>query len=144
MPVQIRKFDPHAFVEKCVAAAAKRPTIKVGSQGEHVRAWQTLMQKEMGAHIAADGMFGHSTQAVTLAFQRKIGLPPDGTVGPKSWAAAAVAACFAGAVQQQQLAARAAHGVGAFDFSFSVLDTKSMVLGVVLGVAAGAVLFRKK
>jgi hypothetical protein len=48
-------------------------------------------------------------------------------------------------VQQQQQMLRQAqvvHGVG--DLSFSVLDVKSVVLGAVLGLGAGAVLFRRK
>ena len=40
--------------------------------------------------------------------------------------------------------AESQRGVGALDLSFSVLDTKSMILGVVLGLGVGAVLFRKK
>jgi len=147
---QIRQFDPRRFIGQCVAEAQRQPTIRIGSRGDQVRVWQRLLQ------IPADAIFGHGTQAATIAVQRKAGLPAAGVVGPKTWAAGALPACYAAAIDlqrrgQARLAAiqqrkdqAAAHGVGALDFSFSVVDPKSMVLGVVIGVAAGAVLFRKK
>lgn len=166
MAVAIRPITPQQFMQKCLAFSTSMPRVLIGSRGEAVRRWQTLMQKEMAAKIQADGLFGATTQAATMAFQRKSKLPPDGIVGTRTWAAALVAPCYAGALEAQrnprasemalmqlraqvqkmrdEAARSAAHGVGALDLSFSVLDPKSMVLGVVLGVAAGAVLFRKK
>lgn len=160
MAVATHQITPQQFMQKCVAFSTSMPRILIGSRGEAVRKWQTLMR------VPADGIFGASTQAATMAFQRKSKLAPDGVVGPKTWAAGLVAPCYAGALEAQrnprasemalmqlkaqvqkmrdEAARSAAHGVGALDLSFSVLDTKSMVLGVVLGVAAGAVLFRKK
>lgn len=165
MAVATHQIAPQQFMQKCLAFSTSLPRVLMGSRGEAVRKWQTLMQK-MGAKVQADGLFGATTQAATMAFQRKSNLPADGIVGPKTWAAALVAPCYAGAIEAQrnpraseaalmQMKAQvqkmrdeasrsAAHGVGALDLSFSVVDPKSMILGVVLGVAAGAVLFRKK
>jgi len=167
MAVAFHPIAPQEFLKKCVAFSTSMPRVLIGSRGEAVRRWQTLMQKMVPTKIQADGIFGASTQAATMAFQRKSKLPPDGVVGPKTWAAALVAPCYAAALAAQrpgpqggeaalmqlkadvqkmrdEAARSAAHGVGALDLSFSVVDGKSMILGVVLGVAAGAVLFRKK
>lgn len=135
------QIDPRKFVERCVADAQRRPTLRMGSSGPDVHTWKVLMGKELGSPMTSTDVFDGRTQLATQALQRKVGIPADGVVGPKTWAAGLVAPCYAAALHQQQMAT---HGVGAFDLSFSVLDTKSMVLGVVIGVAAGAVLFRKK
>lgn len=143
-------------LERCVAKLQSLPTIRPGSSGTAVRTWQGLMQKEMQAKIKVDGFFGNDTRAATVAFQRKVGLPADGVVGSRTWAAAAVAPCYALALSQSGSLPAAAsgkmmappqvhsasHGLG--DFSFSVLDMKSVMLGAVLGVGAGFVLFRRK
>lgn len=75
-----------------VASAAKgsvpkgaRPTIRQGSVGEAVTAWQTLIglpQSEI------DGKFGPKTKTATIAWQTKHGLTADGVVGTASWTAA--------------------------------------------------------
>lgn len=122
------------------------------------------MAREVGTKLALTGVFDLPTQAATMAFQRKAGLPPDGVVASRTWAAAAVAPCYALALAQQkagglakakshwwdmgtrqvQVAKPATHGLGVLGLSFSVLDTKSMVLGGVLGLGLGAVLFRRR
>jgi peptidoglycan hydrolase-like protein with peptidoglycan-binding domain len=150
-------MDAARALETCVAGVAKRPQLRMGSKGAAVHEWQTLMQRQMQAAIMADGVFGDDTRAATMAFQRKVRLPSDGVVGERTWRAAAVAPCYAlvlakvqgtaagqraSAKAQQQLQQRAAHGFG--DLGFSVIDMKSVVLGAVLGVGVGAVLFRRK
>jgi hypothetical protein len=106
-----------------------------------------LMQKQMNAGLKVDGVYGPTTQLVTAKFQAKVKIPADGIVGPKTWSAGSVAACYAAAVEAQKLGAYRG-GLQLAQLlesqSFSVVDPKSMVLGVVLGIAAGAVLFRKK
>lgn len=161
MATVARPIDPKQFLEKCVAESQKRPTLRLGASGAQVQAWQTLMQAQMAPSLKIDGMYGPATQAVTAKFQAKSKMAADGIVGPRTWAAASVAACYAAVVQAQKLGpyrgglqlaqtlenqrkAAAMRGLGALDLSFSVVDPKSMILGVVLGVAAGAVLFRKK
>jgi hypothetical protein len=44
----------------------------------------------------------------------------------------------------QRKSAAPVRGLGAMDLSFSALDVKSMVLGGVLGLGLGVVLFRRK
>lgn len=166
MAVATHIIRPQDFMQKCLAFSTSLPRVLMGSRGEAVRMWQTLLQKQGAPKVQADGLFGATTQAATMAFQRQKGLPPDGIVGPKTWAAGLVAPCYAAALEAQrnpraseqalmklrdqvqkmraEASRTAAHGVGALDLSFSVVDPKSMVLGVVLGIAAGAMLFRKK
>ena len=57
-----------------------RPTVRVGSTGEHV----TYLQGKLG--ITADGSFGPKTRAAVTAFQSSKGLTADGIVGPRTWA----------------------------------------------------------
>ena len=58
----------------------KRPTIRVGSQGDDVRYLQRVLHAD-GAHIIVDGMFGPQTERHVRNFQRKHGLKIDGIVG---------------------------------------------------------------
>lgn len=70
------------------------PTIKVGSQGPAVSAWQAIVKQE-SPQIAVDGKFGPITQELTRLWQGRhkddTGKPlvVDGVVGPKTWGAAA-------------------------------------------------------
>jgi peptidoglycan hydrolase-like protein with peptidoglycan-binding domain len=73
-----------------VASAAKgslakgsRPTIRQGSTGESVKAWQAVI----GAK-PVDGIFGPATAGLTKKYQADNGLTVDGVVGPASWGAA--------------------------------------------------------
>jgi peptidoglycan hydrolase-like protein with peptidoglycan-binding domain len=61
-------------------------TIKLGSTGADVQAWQRIIG------VTPDGKFGPQTDAATRAWQRSHGLSPDGVVGPKTWAAASTSA----------------------------------------------------
>lgn len=60
----------------------KRATIRRGSLGADVKAWQTIIG------VKADGSFGPATHEATKAWQEAHGLVGDGIVGAKSWAAA--------------------------------------------------------
>lgn len=62
------------------APAATRATLRRGSSGADVEAWQRVI----GA--TADGLFGPGTEAKTKAWQAAHGLTADGVVGPASWA----------------------------------------------------------
>lgn len=59
--------------------AEKMPTIRVGSTGNAVKAWQAIV------NVAEDGEFGNKTKAATIAYQTAAKLTPDGVVGPKTW-----------------------------------------------------------
>jgi peptidoglycan hydrolase-like protein with peptidoglycan-binding domain len=61
---------------------AVRSTIRLGSTGTDVAAWQVII----GAR--PDGKFGQETARLTRKWQSKRGLVPDAIVGPKSWALA--------------------------------------------------------
>lgn len=59
-----------------------RPTIRRGSTGEPVKAWQRIL-----ATVKADGIFGPATESATKSWQAARGLKADGVVGPATWAA---------------------------------------------------------
>ena len=77
-----------AAMPKPAPAPAPRPILKVGSRGEAVRVWQTILA---GAGLlprsGIDGIFGTRTRSATIAFQRKLRVTPDGIVGPRTYAA---------------------------------------------------------
>lgn len=64
------------------ASSVTHATIKAGSKGADVIAWQQIIG------VKADGIFGAGTTAATKTWQTKHGLTADGVVGPKSWSAA--------------------------------------------------------
>lgn len=70
-----------AAVDKA-KAYIKRPTLRRGSRGDHVR----HLQRRLGG-LKVDGIFGPATEAKVRAFQRSRRLVVDGIVGPKTWAA---------------------------------------------------------
>lgn len=63
-------------------------TIKLGSKGEDVKKWQTILNSAIGAGLSVDGVFGAATRDRTIDYQKTKGLAPDGVVGPKTWALA--------------------------------------------------------
>lgn len=63
------------------AGTAARPTLRRLMKGDLVK----QVQAKIG--VPADGTFGPKTEAVLRAFQRSKGLVPDGIVGPKTWVA---------------------------------------------------------
>ncbi|GLK66996.1 glycoside hydrolase family protein [Hansschlegelia plantiphila] len=70
-----------AGVDGASTPPVTRPTIRLGSKGPDVAAWQAIV----GAK--ADGDFGEKTKAATKAWQKARGLVDDGVAGPKTWAA---------------------------------------------------------
>ena len=84
-------------------AFAGSPTIRAGSTGAVVQAWQAFLK------LTPDGKFGPATTAATVAFQKAHGLTADGAVGPQTWAAAdqVLAAAGQAAAQVAQAAAAA-------------------------------------
>ncbi len=62
--------------------AIMRTTIRKGSRGGDVSAWQIIVGAD------PDGSFGPQTEAFTKAWQANHDLVADGIVGPKSWIAA--------------------------------------------------------
>lgn len=66
-------------------ANAKRPTLRRGATGTHVR----YLQERLSAHgyrIKVDGIFGPDTSGIVYAFQKAHRLTPDRIVGPVTWA----------------------------------------------------------
>jgi lysozyme len=51
-----------------------------------VRTWQDRM-RALGYSLQVDGLYGPSSKAVCMSFQRDHGLSVDGIVGPKTWSA---------------------------------------------------------
>jgi len=62
-------------------------TVRLGSTGEFVKGAQNELLKHFyfGDSSAVDGIFGNATDEATHAFQEKVGLAPDGIVGPRTW-----------------------------------------------------------
>lgn len=61
------------------------PVLKLGARGPDVMRLQGLLR--MGDLGGGAGVFGPRTQAAVIAFQRSKGLPADGVVGARTWAA---------------------------------------------------------
>lgn len=68
------------------AAAATRPTVKLGSRGAAVKGLQTKLLANGYWHSGSDGVFGETTQQAVMAMQKIHGLGRDGVCGPQSWA----------------------------------------------------------
>ena len=64
-------------------------TIRKGSKGEAVAAWQSFLRGQ-GYPIVADGDFGPATHEATCDYQTFKGLMPDGIVGPKTYEVAGI------------------------------------------------------
>lgn len=56
-------------------------TLKLGTRGPDVAAWQTFLQARGFDPGKADGAFGPRTEAATKAYQASEGLKPDGIAG---------------------------------------------------------------
>lgn len=63
-------------------------TIQLGSKGEDVKKWQTILNTAIGAGLTVDGVFGNGTRDKTIDYQKRKQLTPDGVVGAKTWAQA--------------------------------------------------------
>lgn len=72
------------------AASSTGPVLSLGSKSPDVVAWQNALNQWLKATgstqtpLTADGTFGASTQATTVALQTAQGLSPDGIVGPST------------------------------------------------------------
>jgi hypothetical protein len=60
------------------------PLLKLGSKGEYVKKWQSFLLKE-GYSLKVDGYFGPHTHNLTIEWQEKHKLEPDGKVGSITW-----------------------------------------------------------
>ena len=58
--------------------------LRLGSVGPQVEALQRRLEELFFRPGLIDGQFGPGTEAAVLAFQRSIGLLPDGVVGPRT------------------------------------------------------------
>ena len=79
--LQGRSFS-HRLIPSDESGEKRRPTLRRGSSGELVKHVQS--STKLGI---VNGRFGPKTEAAVRAFQRAVGLVPDGIVGPKTWAA---------------------------------------------------------
>lgn len=61
------------------------PIVSQGARGERVFAIQYLLNQQIGAGLALDGIFGPATAAAVRAFQKKVKVSADGQVGPITW-----------------------------------------------------------
>ncbi len=70
----------------CWFSVAHAAAFRVGDQGAQVTAIQSELAN-LGYDVAADGSFGPATQEAVKAFQRSVGLTPDGLVGENTYRA---------------------------------------------------------
>ena len=83
-------IDSITVPENRIAPYPGTPLIN-GSQGEYVVFLQQYLSRISATYpaipaVTPDGVFGDQTQAAVEAFQREFGLPPNGVVGPITWA----------------------------------------------------------
>jgi peptidoglycan hydrolase-like protein with peptidoglycan-binding domain len=76
---------PARAAQTARTAALTWPLVRSGNTGERVYAVQYLLNQQIGAGLATDGIFGSKTKAAVEAFQKKEKLPADGIVGPMTW-----------------------------------------------------------
>jgi hypothetical protein len=63
-------------------------TLKLGSKGSTVKAWQWTLQKLLDADIQIDGKFGDETKEATVEFQTNNNITNDGIVGRETYSMA--------------------------------------------------------
>ena len=61
--------------------------LKLGSSGAAVVTLQTKLQEQSFNPGGIDGIFGNDTKKALIAFQKSVGLTPDGIAGKNTWAA---------------------------------------------------------
>lgn len=71
-------------------ALIKNHTLRLGDNGDAVRAAQYLLANVYGYGIAVDGVFGSGTKSVVQSFQTTHNLTSDGVVGKNTWKALVV------------------------------------------------------
>jgi len=79
-----REFVHRTFHDYRLEVAASRSTL---SNPEEVRYIQRALNNALGSRLAVDGIWGPSTRARLVEFQRTAGLTPDGILGPRTRAA---------------------------------------------------------
>lgn len=62
-------------------------TLRLGDFGPQVQLLQLALRREGSYTGETEGVFGQATQAAVRAFQRRVGLTPDGIAGPRTHAA---------------------------------------------------------
>jgi peptidoglycan hydrolase-like protein with peptidoglycan-binding domain len=60
-------------------------TLDSGDRGSAVKALQLGLNEKRGAGITVSGVFDTPTRSAVLAFQRHVGLTPDGIAGTQMW-----------------------------------------------------------
>lgn len=60
--------------------------MKIGSTGADVKALQKLLN-QLDYHLIEDGVFGQGTKTAVESFQKAVGLPVNGIVGPQTLSA---------------------------------------------------------
>ena len=66
-------------------ATTSTNTLRRGSTGGNVSAFQTLLNQLGGYNLEVDGKFGPKTEAAVRDWQQKNGLDVDGIVGTQTW-----------------------------------------------------------
>lgn len=69
------------------SASAETVVLKTGDRGAMVRRLQEELALLGYMDGAADGIFGDETRRAVMAFQKAMGLSPDGIVGVETWSA---------------------------------------------------------
>lgn len=64
-----------------------QPTIRAGASGDPVRHLQRALRRTPDPAVVVDGSFGPTTEGAVRQVQQGSGLPVDGVVGPRTWAA---------------------------------------------------------
>ncbi len=72
--------------EPAAMAGDGRPVLHRGAEGPAVGLLQKLLRAK-GLPVAIDREFGAGTDLAVQTFQKSVGLPSDGIVGPATWAA---------------------------------------------------------
>ena len=62
------------------------PTLRIGSKGSEVMAWQEFLNSNGYPCGIVDGIFGKNTERAVKQWQTSHGLVADGIIGPKTWA----------------------------------------------------------
>jgi hypothetical protein len=71
--------------QKVLPISEYYPTLKQGSKGEYVLAWQKYLNMSGYPCGIEDGIFGKNTRIAVINYQRDHGLTPDGIIGKKTW-----------------------------------------------------------
>ena len=66
-------------------SGAYYPTLKQGSTGEYVLAWQKFLNMSGYPCGLEDGIFGKNTRIAVINYQKDHGLTADGIIGAKTW-----------------------------------------------------------